>query len=80
MARIPGVPEHRAGFGTRLLLRAIRKRAGKLVETWPIVAHVPGILKGWTLQEWFLDRAREVEPKLRKLAELKVAVLVGCPA
>jgi hypothetical protein len=67
------------GWVGRLLLRAVQRRAGRLTETWPIVAHAPGILKGWAAEEFFLDRTRRVEPRLRKLAELKVAVMVGCP-
>ena len=78
MARMPGVSEEEVGPIGRLLLRTLRQ-AGRLSETWPIVAHAPGILKGWMAAEWFLDRTRRVPPRLRKLAELKVAVMVGCP-
>ena len=80
MARLDGVPAGKAGLTARLLFWALRRRMGRLMDTWPIVAHVPSILRGWGLFEWHLERAKSVEPRLRKLAELKVSLLVGCPA
>ena len=78
--RLEGVPEREAGITARLLFRTMRRRMGKLVETWPIAAHAPGIMRGWALFEWHLDRAHSVDARLKKLAALKVSVLVGCPA
>lgn len=72
--RMEGVPEHKAGIAARLLFRALRRRAGRLMETWPIVAHAPGILRGWALFEWHLERARSLAPRLKKLVELIAAI------
>jgi hypothetical protein len=79
MARIYGVEEHRAGPVARAIFREVRRQAGKLSETFPILAHAPSVLRGWTAFEFFMGRAHAVEPKLRKLAELKAAVMIGCP-
>lgn len=79
MARMDGVPEERADFVARFLFRAIRKQVGKVGDTWKIVAHAPGLLRGWAAMEWFLDRASGVDSKLKRLAQLKVALMVGCP-
>ena len=79
MARIPGVPAENAGLVSRYLFDAIRKQMGRLMETWPIVAHAPSVMRGWIAFEWFLDRSRRVDAKLKRLACLKVSVMVGCP-
>ncbi len=79
MARMAGARREKTPWTARLLLGAIRRRMGRLPETWPIVAHVPKLLRGWSLWELHLDRARHLDPKLRRLAELKVALMVGCP-
>jgi len=80
MARMEGVQPRAATWTARFLMRAIAKRTGRLSETWPIVAHVPRLLRGWSLWELHLDGARSVAPGLKKLAELKVAAMVGCPS
>ncbi len=79
MARMKGVPEDRADFVSRFLFKAIRKRSGKLGDSWQIAAHAPGILRGWLAMEWFLERTNRVDAKLARLAKLKVALMVGCP-
>ena len=79
MARMNGVPEREAGRITRLIFGGIRKRVGHLADTCPIAAHQPGLLLGWALHELCYERTRGVERRLRTLAQLKVAVLIGCP-
>jgi hypothetical protein len=79
MARIQGGSPEEAGVISRALFGAIRKQMGRLMETWPIVAHAPSILRGWAAFEWFLDRSRRVDAKLKRLACLKVSVMIGCP-
>ena len=76
----PGVPENRVGPLGRLLYAIVRRQSGgRLADTWPIANHAPGILRAMVAKEYFLDRTRNAPPGLRKLAELKVAVMVGCP-
>ncbi len=79
MSRMPGVSDQEASWISRILFRAIRRRVGRVSDTWRIVAHQPGLLLGWSLHELSFDRARRVERRLRTLAQLKVAVLIGCP-
>jgi hypothetical protein len=79
MARIPGVADREAGWLSRLIFRGIRRKVGRLGDTWRIAAHAPGLLLGWSLHELAFDRARGVDRKLRTLAQLKAAVLIGCP-
>lgn len=80
MARMQGVDESRAGPILRWFFGNLRGRMnGKLAETWPIMAHNSNVMRGWAMQELFLDRARDLDAKLRKLVELKVSLMVGCP-
>jgi hypothetical protein len=62
-----------------LFFWATRRKVGRLADTWPIVAHAPKLLRGWGIWEMHLLGSQAVNPKLRKLAELKVALMVGCP-
>ena len=79
MARMQGVSTREASWITRLIFRGIRRRVGRLSDTWPIAAHQPGLLLGWALHELSFERAGTVDRRLRTLAQLKVSVLVGCP-
>lgn len=80
MSRMPGVPEREASWLSRLVFRGIRRRAKHLADTWTIAAHQPGLLLGWALHELAYERANDLDRRLRRLAQLKVAALVGCPA
>ena len=73
MARIAGVPPARAG----LLVRFACRFATRMFLT--VAAHHPWIFRGYTGYEFALGRARRVEPRLKALAGLKAAALVGCP-
>lgn len=81
MARIEGLPSHRATLTARLAWRSIRRRFGAVGETWRIVAHQPWMLRGWGAFELCLDRARLVDAnKLKELAVIKASMVVGCEA
>ncbi|MAE96844.1 MAG: hypothetical protein CL910_19520 [Deltaproteobacteria bacterium] len=79
MARIPGLRDDESGWFARFFYRAVRKRSGKVGDSWRIAAHAPGLLAGWGLHEFFYGRLGKVEPALRTLVQIKVAMLVGCP-
>ena len=79
MSRIAGVPEERAGLMARLLYRVSRKRLGKVPEPITVVAHHPQLAKGYGMFEWAMGRSRLVSLKLKELAQLKAATLIGCP-
>lgn len=79
MARMTGVSDREASWIARLILRGIRQRVGHVADTWRIAAHRPGLLLGWALHEQSYERTRGLDRRLRTLAQLKVAVLIGCP-
>ena len=79
MSRMPGLRDSEASWVARLIFRGIRRRVGRISETWRIAAHAPGLLLGWAVHELAFERARGIDRRLRMLAQLKVAVLIGCP-
>jgi alkylhydroperoxidase family enzyme len=79
MARMQGITNERAGWLVRALFAGIRRKAGNVSETFRIAGHNPRVLLGWSLFEAAIDSERQLDAKLRKLAELKTAAMVGCP-
>jgi hypothetical protein len=83
MARISGAPLHRGGLFGRLFLWIIyfltKKRLGRVVMPVQVTAHHPRILWGYGQMEQSLSSSKLVDEKLKGLAELRVATLVGCP-
>jgi hypothetical protein len=80
MARIQGVLKDKASVVIRLLYWAVQRRVGRVSEMWQISALVPKL--GWArgIFELLLDRSYLVDRRIRKLAEIKTAMIVGCPA
>jgi len=78
MSRIQGVPEKDAGWLARVAYRESKKKLGKIAEPIAVTAHHSWILGGYGAYEMALERARKVDAKLKGLAELKVASVVGC--
>ena len=78
MARIEGVPEKRAGLMARLLYRLSRRRLGRVPEPITVVAHHPQLPTGYGMFEWAQQRSRLVSLRLKALAQLKAAALIGC--
>jgi hypothetical protein len=79
MARIAGVPPSRAGLLARFAYRFSKRMIGKVSEPLTVAAHHPWILRGYVGYEFALDKARRVDARLKALASLKAAALVGCP-
>jgi len=79
MARIQGVPKKKASLATRMAYWLCRRRFGKVVEPLTLVAHHPRIAKGYGAFEFALDKSRRVDARLKALAEIKAATMVGCP-
>ena len=79
MARMQGLEDREASWLARFIFRAVRKRVGSVSDTWRIAARQPGLLFGWALHEYAYELANGLDRRLRTLAQLKVAALVGCP-
>jgi len=79
MTRMQGITNERASWLARALFAGVRRKAGNVSETFRIAGFNPRVLLGWCLFEAAIDSERQLDPRLRKLAELKTAAMVGCP-
>jgi len=79
MARVAGVLPERAGLLTRIFYRVARRMVGKIPEPMTISAHNPQIFQASGAYEFFLGRATRVPQRLKTLASIKAAMLIGCP-
>lgn len=83
MARISGAERNRGGLFRRLFLGLVysrtRRRLGRVILPVQLTAHHPKILWGYVQMEQSQLSSRLVDAKLKGLAELRVATLVGCP-
>ena len=79
MERAIGVSERQAGWTTKLLYRALKKRIGLVPKAKTLAAHHTPTLLASTWMDAVCASARSVSPVLKELVQLKVATLVGCP-
>lgn len=85
MARIKGIEPHEAGWFTRFIYWVVKRKVGKLtgqhrlVEPIKITAHHPRLLKALGQMEMGQEAARSVPARIKTLASIKAATLVGCP-
>ncbi len=83
MARIPGAPRNQGGLLRRLFVGLVysltQRRLGKVIMPIQVTAHHPKIFWGYVLMEQSQSSSKLIDPKLKGLAELRVATLVGCP-
>ena len=68
----------RLGPFARIAAWMSRRDYGELPEPLLVTAHHPGILRGYGMFEWETGRAHAVDAKLKDLAAIKAAALVGC--
>jgi hypothetical protein len=83
MARIPGAPAKQGGWLRRLFVGIVywltRRRLGRLIMPVQVTAHHPKVFWGYIQMEQSQASSKLIDAKLKGLAELRVATLVGCP-
>jgi len=83
MARIHGAPSNQGGPLRRLFVGLVysitRRRLGRVVMPVQVTAHHARVFWGYLQMEQSQLASKLVDPKLKALAELRVATLVGCP-
>jgi hypothetical protein len=79
MARIPGVEANQAGLFTRFLYWMTRRKVGRVIMPFKVTAHQPRLLLAVGGMEMGQRALRTFDAKLKALAEIKAATLVGCP-
>jgi alkylhydroperoxidase family enzyme len=77
MARIK-TPERTGPLTKFTLWMAKRESGGTLPEPFALMAHSPGVLKGYGTFEWTFMRTKRAPENLKALVELKAAALAGC--
>ena len=76
--RIEGVPDGSGNLAVRATFRETRKRLGHVVEPVRVLARRPALLAADVAMELAFERAHDVDERIKELAVLKVATMVGC--
>ena len=82
---IQGIPLHKAGWLLRMFYNTVinqtKKLTGKsdLAESMQISAHQPWALFGTAMMEMGQLSFKSLPPRLKSLASLRTATLIGCP-
>ena len=79
MARMDGVEWKQAGLFVRLAYWLTRRKLGRVVAPIRILAHHPRLLRAQAHMELGQEAAQTVDPRLKAMVEVKVAMLIGCP-
>jgi hypothetical protein len=83
MARISGAPSNQGGLLRRLFVGLVysltRRRLGRVIMPVQVAAHHSKLFWGYVQMEQSQMGSRLVDAKLKGLAGLRVATLVGCP-
>jgi AhpD family alkylhydroperoxidase len=77
-ARIPPVPDARAGLLARAAYRYSKREFGTVTEPLRLFAHHPRVLAGYAGLEYATEKADRVPKRLKILAATKAAALAGC--
>jgi hypothetical protein len=79
MTRIAGLALESASPEIRAVFDATMQRFGILLTPISVAAHSPEVLRAYISYEVAIERAQALETRLKYLAAIKVAALVGCP-
>jgi hypothetical protein len=83
MARISGAPRNQGGLLRRLFVGIVysitQRRLGRVVMPVQVTAHHTRVFWGYLQMELSQMGSKLVDEKLKGLAQLRVATLVGCP-
>ncbi len=79
MNRSKGVQDHEAGWRTRFLFRLIKRQYRRIPLATRIRAFDPKLLRLARRMDLHVAAPGLVPFKLKELAQIKVAMMVGCP-
>ena len=77
-SRVPEVPASEAGPLARLTYLYSRRRYGRVPAPARVYAHHPRLMAGYGVLELAFERSKRLEDRLKMLAEIRVAMVVGC--
>jgi AhpD family alkylhydroperoxidase len=78
MTRIAPLAPGEGAPVARLALREVKRRLGRVPESFAVTAHHQGILSAAGAYELVLERCTRVDVVLKELAVIKAASVVGC--
>jgi len=78
MSRIEGLKDDEAGFVFRRIFKAAGKMRGAVPEPLRLMARNSGVMWAAVGFELGIGRAKSLDDKIKALASLKAASMVGC--
>jgi hypothetical protein len=79
MSRTAGVQDREAGLRTRIIFWLLKRYLRRVPVASRIRARDPKLLELAFKMDIHMARRGTIAPKLKELAQLKVAAMVGCP-
>jgi hypothetical protein len=79
MPRMEGVDEKHAPWSVRFIYWMARRSIHRVPEGMKIRAHDPKLLRNCVRMDLYTEAKGELPLRLRRLAMLKTAMMVGCP-
>ncbi len=79
MSRAKGVQDNEAGLGTRIIFWFAKRRLKRVPAGMRVRALDPKLLRASLKMDLYNASKRIVPMPLKELAQLKVAMMVGCP-
>lgn len=79
LPRIRGVESKQAPWHVRLIYWFRKRKYGHVTEGTKILAYDPRLLRQFVRMTMYSESKGVLPPRLKRLAMLKTAMLVGCP-
>lgn len=79
MARIKGLDRKHAGLFTRVVYWMTKRKLGRVAMPVQVTAHHTRLLRAMGEMEMGQAAAHSVDPRLKTLAGILAAALIGCP-
>ena len=76
--RVPGVPPGEGGPLVRLTYAVSKRKLGEVPTPVAVTAHTPALMAAYSAFELALERAQRLNARVKELAAMRTAMLVGC--
>lgn len=79
MNRIVGLQEGTGGAGTRTVLASVKRKLGRISPGMRVRALDPKLLGASVEMDFYAVSKGKVVATLKEMAQLKAAMMIGCP-
>jgi hypothetical protein len=79
VVRSEGVQDNEAGLLTRIIFWLAKRRLGRVPLAMPVRARDPKLFRNVVRMDLYATSPGTIPVRLKELAQLKVAMMVGCP-